>query len=358
MVDAEIVTPALVVEDAVLDANIATMAAFARQAGIRLRPHAKTHKSSLIAKRQLAAGAIGISCATILEAEALQAGGLSGLLLTSPVADPARAARLVALHRRSPLAAVIDHSTQIDWLAAAVAPGDPPLDILVDIDLGQMRTGIVDIADAVHLARAIEGAAGLAFRGLQGFGGHIQHVVDAGEREAAVQGAARRLDAIKAALWEDGFGCAIVSGSGTGTYDDDTAGPYTELQVGSYLFMDADYRRLQGRVWPFRSSLFVLATVVSVNRVGQVTVDAGVKALAFNGPSPDMLIGAPAGSRYQFAGDEHGIIHLPAGAPPPSPGARILIAATHCDPTVNNYSGYLFVSPGGEITHVPIEGRY
>jgi D-serine deaminase-like pyridoxal phosphate-dependent protein len=155
--------------------------------------------------------------------------------------------------------------------------------------------------------------------------------------------------------------CPIVSGSGTGTHAYDMAGPFTELQVGSYVFMDADYGRVRqddGTALPFSPALFVLATVVSANRDGQVTVDAGTKALAVNGPPPARFIGLPAGASYTFAGDEHGTIRLPAGAARPAVGARILIEATHCDPTVNLHGAYHAVHRDGAVTTMAIVGRY
>lgn len=367
---ADIPTPALVVDESILHANIARMADFARDARIALRPHAKTHKSAAIAKLQLQAGAIGIACATVAEAEMLQAGGVHDLLLTCPIADASKATRIAALNRISTLAVVVDHPVQVSLLCAAIRTEDRPLAVLSDVDLGQKRTGIVDIADAIALARAIHARPELNFCGLQGFGGHIQHLVDAQERHDAAAAAGNQLRAIAQALKAEGFACDVISGSGTGACAYDAQGPYTELQVGSYLFMDADYRRLQtthrGRRenqtfeegLPYQSSLFVLATVVSANRPGQVTVDAGVKALAFNGPAPDILIGMPAGSRYQFAGDEHGIVVLPDGAGRPAVGTRLLIAATHCDPTVNLHATYVFFAQDGGVRLLPIEGRY
>jgi D-serine deaminase-like pyridoxal phosphate-dependent protein len=367
---AEITTPALVVDEAALHANITQMADFARDAQIALRPHAKTHKSATIAKLQLQAGAIGIACATVAEAEMLRAGGIDDLLLTSPVADAAKTTRIAALNRVSTLAVVVDHPVQVDLLGAAIGADGRPLAVLIDIDLGQKRTGVVDIADAVTMAKTIRSQAKLNFRGLQGFGGHIQHLIDAQERRDAAAAAGEQLRAIVEALNSEGFACDIISGSGTGACAYDAQGPYTELQVGSYLFMDTDYRRLQtarsdrrdnqavGDGLPYRPALFVLATVVSASRPGQVTVDAGVKALAFNGPVPDILLGMPAGSRYQFAGDEHGIIVLPDGAERPAPGTRVLIAATHCDPTVNLHATYVFLAQDGGMRLLPIEGRY
>jgi D-serine deaminase-like pyridoxal phosphate-dependent protein len=151
------------------------------------------------------------------------------------------------------------------------------------------------------------------------------------------------LRTLAAVLATDGLPCPTVSGSGTGAHAYDMAGPYTELQTGSYVFMDADYARVRqddGSPLPFVPALLVLATVVSANRDGQITVDVGTKALAVNGPPPALLIGVPDGATYVFAGDEHGTITLPADTPRPAVGSRVLIGATHCDPTVNLHGEY------------------
>jgi D-serine deaminase-like pyridoxal phosphate-dependent protein len=355
-------TPALVVEAAALDANIKRMQAAARGAGISLRPHAKTHKSPDIARRQRQAGAIGIGCATLREAEDMSAAGLSDVLITSPVVGRDKLGRVVALHRRSPIMLVVDHPSQVDAISTALRADDPPVPVLLDIDVGQARTGIVSPGDAVALARQIRSSSRLRFAGLQGYAGHIQHIIDGKERRQATERAAALLRAVLEALRAEKVAVEIISGSGTGTSAFDLAGNcYTELQTGSYVFMDADYGRVRepdGAELPYQHALFVLATVVSANRAGQVTVDAGTKALAVNGPAPDRFIGVPAGSSYVFAGDEHGTIKLPPGAAAPAVGRRVLIGATHCDPTVNLHSGYRVVNADGSIARWPIVGRY
>jgi len=354
-------TPALIVDHAALQANIARMAAIAAENNIALRPHAKTHKCPEIARMQLDAGAAGIACATILEAEAMTQAGITGLLVTSPVVGPDKVARLARLNRRSPVAVVVDHASQLDALCAALVPGDPPLGILVDVDVGQGRTGVATLQDGHALARTAASDPRIAFCGLQGYAGHVQHILDPSERRAATCAAVETLRTLARLLEAEGVPCRIVSGSGTGAHAYDVAGPYTELQVGSYVFMDADYGRVRqddGTALPFQPALFVLATVVSANRDGQVTVDAGTKALAVNGPPPGRFIGLPAGTSYTFAGDEHGTIRLPDGAPRPAVGARILIEATHCDPTVNLHGEYHAVHLDGTVTTMAIVGRY
>jgi D-serine deaminase-like pyridoxal phosphate-dependent protein len=355
-------TPALVIDASALDSNIARMAAAARRDGQALRPHAKTHKSPAVARRQLQAGALGIACATILEAEGLAEAGVDHLLITSPVVGPEKVARLAQLHRRSPLIVVADHPAQVDAIVAALTPQDAPLDVLVDVDVGQARTGVASIETGVALARHVHAQARVRFAGLQGYAGHVQHIVEASERRRAAAEAGNLVHALIARLNEEGLAPAIVSGGGTGTSGFDLrSGPYTELQVGSYVFMDADYgsiREPDGSRLPYENALFVLATVISANRPGQVTVDAGTKGLEVNGPMPDRFVGVPPGSSYAFAGDEHGTIRLPVRAPQPPLGARILIGATHCDPTVNLHAAYHAVTGEDTLAVWPIVGRY
>jgi len=354
-------TPALVLDRAALMRNLAAMAESATVNRIALRPHAKTHKSAEIARLQVEAGAIGICCATVAEIEAMAAAGLPGLMLTTPVSDAPKLARLAAIARGTALALVVDHPDQVTMLGAHLGGDGPPLQVLVDIDVGQRRTGVCAPPDTVALARAIAATPRVTFAGIQGFAGHVQHMVDADERKIAAAGVAAALHAHLAALRAAGFSAEIVTGSGTGACAFDTQGPYTELQVGSYVFMDADYGRLGrtgGGPLPYEPSLFVLATVTSINRDGEFTVDAGVKALAFNGPPPTLMLGAPEGSTYRFGGDEHGMITMPPGHAAPALGSRILLLTTHCDPTVNLHGRYHVVDVDGRVTRWPVLGRY
>ncbi|WJR80338.1 DSD1 family PLP-dependent enzyme [Bradyrhizobium sp. NP1] len=356
----EVDTPALVVDLAALKRNIARMAAIAGRSGVKLRPHAKTHKSIEIARLQIEAGAIGIACATVTEAEMLVTAGLPDVLLTAPVADPAKFARLAALNRRSPLKITVDHVEQVRAAADVVALDHPPLAVVVDTDVGQGRTGVTDIAEGVALARAIASYPQLRFAGIQGFAGNAQHIPEPLARRAAAGKAADMLREFAAALAEVNLHAAIITGSGTGTHDQDKAGPYSELQVGSYIFMDSDYSRIvdeAGSGPPFEPSLFVMATVVSVNRPNEVTVDAGTKALATNGPPPCSMHGVAHGAIYRFAGDEHGILTLPKDAAPASLGQRVLLGASHCDPTVNLHACY-HVIDGQKVQRWPIGARY
>lgn len=357
---ASLETPALVIDGESLEFNIERMAEAARQAGVALRPHAKTHKSGKIADLQIRAGAVGIACATLAEAEALASRGITGLLITSPMMGEAKFARLAKLNRTAPLTIVVDHPKQVEGLLAAFQPGDPKLRVVVDTDVGQARTGVYELAAGKALAMMIAQRPQLVFAGIQGFAGHAQHIHDPCERRVAGALAAATLRAFANALAEDGIPPALITGSGTGTYSLDADGPYNELQVGSYVFMDSDYAQIKddhGQGLSFSPSLYVLATVVSVNRPGQVTVDAGTKALATNGPPPCVLIGAPQGAAYKFAGDEHGIVRIPERERQPALGDRMLIGATHCDPTVNLHAAF-HVLKNGTVSRWPILGRY
>jgi D-serine deaminase-like pyridoxal phosphate-dependent protein len=357
-----VTTPALAVDAAALEANIARMAVDARRAGVALRPHAKTHKSPDIARMQVQAGAIGIACATLFEAEELSRAGIGNLLITSPVVGRDKVARLARLHRHSPMMLVVDHPRHVEELAQALGSDDAPLNVLVDVDVGQARTGVVGVEKGVALAKLIQAQPRLCFFGLQAYAGHVQHIVDAQERRRSTSEVAGFVNSLISRLRGEKLTPSIISGSGTGASAFDLhGGPFNELQVGSYVFMDADYGRileLDGTSLPFERALFVLATVVSANRSGQLTVDAGTKALAVNGPMPDRLIGVADQSTYSFSGDEHGTIRLPHGASQPSVGARVLIGVTHCDPTANLHLVYHVVGRDRSLGLWPIVGRY
>jgi D-serine deaminase-like pyridoxal phosphate-dependent protein len=355
-------TPALLVDLDALQANIAAMAARAAPSGLALRPHAKAHKCTAVARRQLAAGAVGISCATLGEAEAMAAAGLPGILVTSPVTSPAMLARLGALVAGgTDLMVVADHPANVAALDGVAAGAGRRLRLLVDLDVGQRRTGCASVEDAVALAQAIGARPNLAFAGIQAYYGHLQQVPALADRRAAVAEQTARIRALTAALAAAGLAPGIVSGGGTGTALIDLGERvFTELQPGSYLFLDSCYGPLaldEGAA-PFRPSLFVAASIVTANRPGLVICNAGLKALAADSGRPVPVAGAPAGATYRFMGDEHGAIELPAGAPDaPGPGAPVELLTSHCDPTVNLYDRFHAVRGDRLVEIWPIEAR-
>jgi 3-hydroxy-D-aspartate aldolase len=338
-------TPALVLDIEALDRNVAAMAAFAAASGLKLRPHAKTHKSVDIARRQIAAGALGVCCAKPGEAEALAEGGIEGLLITSPIVGAPAVERLVALAARSPtLMHSCDHPDAVSAIGAAAKAAGVSLTLLVDLDPGLRRTGVASAEDAVALARRIADHEALKFGGLQFYCGAEQHIEAYADRREAIIAKTAKLSEAIAALKAAGLAPAIVTGGGTGSHAIDAElGVFTELQVGSYVFMDrqyADCALREDAPAPFETSLMVDAQVISANHPMMVTIDAGLKAFATEAGPPPIRAGAPEGSTYRFMGDEHGAIVPPRGIAPPKLGERLTLAAPHCDPTVNLYEAY------------------
>ena len=238
-------TPALLLDLDVLDRNITAMAAHAKKTGIQVRPHSKGGKSIAIARRQVAAGAIGICCATIGEAEVIAGAGIENVLITSPVVTPGMIDRLITLNGRAKgLLVVADNPANVDALATACAVAGQILSLLVEFDVGQGRTGTTSVEAATALAQRIQASPHLRYAGVQGYYGHLQHVADFGERRIAAEAQMVRLRALLEHLKSIGAAAKIVSGGGTGTFDiDPSGGVFTEVQAGSYPFMDREYRR-------------------------------------------------------------------------------------------------------------------
>ncbi|MDB5720857.1 MAG: family PLP-dependent enzyme, partial [Alphaproteobacteria bacterium] len=324
-----------------LDRNIAAMADWAEAQGIALRPHAKTHKSGEIARRQIAAGAVGICCAKLGEAEALAAEGVGDILITSPVVSAQAIARLVRLSREvERLAVVVDHPDNVDRIAAALGDGDR-LDLLVDIDTGSHRTGVTSAEAAVALARRIVASGRLSYRGVQYYCGTLQHVPTRDSRRAALAERTDYLAGVLEALRAAGLPAATATGGGTGSFAIDAElGLLNELQPGSYIFMDRQYRDCQPAGLVFEQALAIDSRVVSANTPGCATIDAGLKAMATEAGPPVVLAGADPASLYAFMGDEHGMLHTPDRASDPVLDQLISLVPPHCDPTVNLYDRY------------------
>jgi D-serine deaminase-like pyridoxal phosphate-dependent protein len=349
-------TPALILDIEALDRNIATMGARAKEMGMGLRPHAKSHKCVEIAQRLQRAGALGACCATIGEAEAMALGGIAGILITSPMVTADQLARLTRLlGRGADVAAVADHPQNAAAYAATAKATGRMMDVFVDFDFGLGRTGCVETQDAVALAQAIAVSPGLRFRGVQAYWGHLQQIMPVSDRAEKVAEQHARLRSLISALTGAGLTPEIVSGAGTGTHMiDGKSGLFTELQPGSFLFLDSCYGKSVGA--PFEESLFVATSVVSGNAKGRVIVNGGLKAFATDSGKPEARRGGPMASTYRFMGDEHGALDFQGEAPPL--GAAIEFLTSHCDPTVNLYPAFHVVK-GDEIVDAwPIRARY
>ncbi len=349
-------TPALLLDLDRFEKNLRAMAAHVAAAGKRLRPHAKTHKCPEIARRQIAAGAIGVVCAKLAEAEVMAAAGIPGLLISTEVVGDEKIGRLMRLLDRDPhVLVVVDHPDNVRDLARAAQAAGQILGVLVDVDVGGRRTGARPAEPALALARAVADSPSLRLRGLQGYAGQCAHVIGwAARREASVKAMAPLVDT-RRLLESRGIPVAIVSGGSTGTYDvDSELAGLTELQCGSYCVMDLDYLRIGGkageRLTDFEMALTVLATVVSVPAPDLAIVDAGLKAFATDRPFGPEAVERP-GVAYEFAGDEHGRLLIRDSRGAVRLGERVEFFPPHCDPTMNLYDR-LYAMRGGRVEAV------
>jgi 3-hydroxy-D-aspartate aldolase len=349
----EIDTPALVLDLDAFESNLQLMMTSVSGRPVRVRPHAKTHKSVDIARRQLAAGAVGLCCQKVSEAEALVEGGIGDVLISNEVVGAPKLARLAALSRRAKIGVCVDHPDALRALAESGAQ----CDVYVELEVGMRRCGVEPQA-AVELASQIKSFSNFKFAGLQAYHGRAQHVRSLAERRAAIAGAAQRVFQTKELLGKAGIACPIVTGAGSGTYMLEVeAGAWDEIQPGSYAFMDADYARNE---WAaplprFRHALFVLATVMSRPAADRAIVDAGLKASSVDSGMPEVW--QRPGLVYRSASDEHGWVEVGADAAAPQLGDKLLLVPGHCDPTINLYDWYVGVRAGRVEAVWPVSAR-
>ena len=331
-------TPALIVELDALERNVAAMAAAVAGRGIRLRPHAKSHKCPDIARRQLAAGAVGVCCQKVGEAEVFVAAGVADVLITNEIVGAAKLERLAALAPSAKVGVLVDDRTNVQALAAAMRAAAASIDVLIEVDVGAHRCGVLPGQPSLDLARVIVGEPGLRFAGLHAYQGAAQHLRRPTERREAIARAAELASETKTLIERAGIDCTSLSGAGTGTFMlERDSGVYTELQPGSYVFMDADYGRNERAADDvrFEQSLFVWTTVMSRPARDRAIVDAGLKAYAVDCGMP--LVAGMPGLEVIKASDEHGVVRIATGAAEPRLGDRMKLVPGHCDPTVNLY---------------------
>jgi D-serine deaminase-like pyridoxal phosphate-dependent protein len=340
-------TPALLIDLDAFERNLQRMASAVPPNGtIHLRPHAKTHKSPIIAEKQMALGAVGVCCQKVSEAEILVDGGIADVLVSNEVAGTTKLRRLAALAHRARIGICVDDSDNVAALDAAAAEAGVRLRVLVEIDVGAARCGVAAGEPALHLAKAVARSRHLEFGGLQAYHGSAQHVRDYAERRAAIQRAASMAHDTKELLRRNGIDCPTVTGAGTGSYRFEIeTGIYNELQCGSYVFMDADYARNKdrgGTVQPeFEHALFIWTTVMSKPTAERAVVDAGLKAFSVDSGLP-VVCDLPDAT-LDRASDEHGRIVLARASNALHLGQKIRLIPGHCDPTVNLYDWYVGV---------------
>lgn len=353
-------TPALMIDLDAFEANVAKMADICRQSGVRLRAHSKTHKCPEIARRQVAAGAIGVCCQKVGEAEAMVAGGIENVLVTNQIWGAPKLARLAGLAEKARIGVCVDDAANVADIAAAARHAGVTLDVYVEVDVGAGRCGIAPGAPAAELAATVAAEDGLTFMGLQAYHGSAQHIRTINERGAAIGAACDRVRETLTALDSLGLKPEIVTGAGTGSFRFEAAsGLYQEMQCGSYIFMDADYAQNQDQhgdpFRDFRHSLHVLVTVMSATKPGRAVVDAGHKALG-NDQGMPWAADIP-GARYQGPSDDHGTLVLDDAARGVILGEKLRLIPGHCDPTVNLYDWFVVVQGGRVVDLWEITAR-
>jgi len=356
----EIDTPSLLIDLDAFEKNLQAMATAVAGTGIRLRPHAKTHKSPVIALRQIALGAVGICCQKVSEAEAMVYGGVRDVLITNEIVGRNKLARLAALAKQARIAVCADHLRHVEDLEEAASFFGVQLPVFVEVNVGSDRCGVEPGEPALTLAERISRSRALRFAGIQAYYGSAQHLRDFGERHAATDRASHSLRLTLELLRRHDIVCDNITGGGTGTYNFEAdSGVFTEIQPGSYVFMDADYGRNLGSdgrpMKDFAHALFVYTTVMSRPTQERAVVDAGLKALSVDSGMP-FVFGA-SGVEYVRAADEHGKLKLQSPDRPLRIGDKLLLVPGHCDPTVNLYDWYVGIRASRVEALWPITAR-
>ena len=327
-------TPVLLIDLDILDDNIQNMADYFSGISTDLRPHLKTHKNPIIAQKQIDAGAIGITCAKLGEAETVVDVGIHDVLIANQIVGPQKIERLTNLAARSRIMVAVDCSDNVQDISDAAKSKGVTVRILIEVNIGMNRCGVEPGNGVLELAQQICGSPNLEFEGLMGYEGHIVAKTCRVDREIAVKNDMQHLVDSKKLLTDNGISVNIMSGGGTGTYDITSRIPeMTEIQAGSYVFMDSTYNRVEGLDKKFENSLSLLTTVVSRPQPDRIIVDAGMKVLTteFGNPQP---IGFP---NLELVGlsEEHGKIEVSDGEINLKTGEKLKILPTHCCTTVN-----------------------
>jgi D-serine deaminase-like pyridoxal phosphate-dependent protein len=339
-------TPAVVVDLDKLDANIARIVAKCREAGVAWRPHCKTHKSGEIARRLVAAGAIGVTCAKLSEAAVMVDAGIQDILVANQIAGPIKIARLMALRRRADVAVCVDHPDNVAALGQAAADAGVVLRVLIEVDTGTGRAGVLPGTAALELARTIAGYPHLRFVGVMTWEGHTTQIADQGAKRAAIAAALTDLTRTAQACRDAGYPVSIVSCGGTGTYDTAAfVSGITEIQAGGGIFGDVRYRDSY-RV-AVEHALTIVATVTSRPTPRRIIADAGKKALSTDAGMP-LAVGLPAGVTVVSSGfsAEHAKLELAQDAILPRVGDRIAFVPGYGDTTVHLHQALYGVRDG------------
>lgn len=341
----ELDTPALLIDLDKMEANIRTMAAYFTTVNAMLRPHLKTHKTPIIAHKQIAAGAIGVTCAKLGEAEAVIHAGIRDVLIANQIVGAQKIARLINLAKHSEIMVAVDNAQNVQAISEAASAKDVSVRMLVEVNIGMDRCGVEPGEPALELAELIRKSPNVNFAGLMGYEGHTVANPDKAERNAAAREAIQILVEAKHYLEKRGVPVSIMSGGGTGTFNITGSIPeMTEVQAGSYVLMDSTYGNVEGIGEHFERALSVLATVVSRPSADRIIVDTGLKVLAkeFGIPQP---IGV-TGVEMTGLSEEHGKMQVSDENVSLNPGDKLEILPTHCCTTVNLHDRYYGIRNG------------
>ncbi|GAA4229078.1 3-hydroxy-D-aspartate aldolase [Sagittula marina] len=362
MDEADIQTPALVLDLDALERNIKKMGDYAKAHGMRHRVHGKMHKSVDVAKLQeKLGGAVGVCCQKVSEAEVFARGGIKDVLVSNQVRDPAKLDRLAQLPRHGARTIVcVDDIDNVAELSAAAQTHGTEIECLIEIDCGAGRCGVTTTEAVIDIAKAIVAAENLTFTGIQAYQGAMQHMDSYEDRKAKLDIAIAQVKDAVDGLKAEGIDCTLVSGGGTGSYYfESNSGVYNELQCGSYAFMDADYGRIldkdgnridQGE---WENAFFILTSVMSHAKADKAIVDAGLKAQSVDSGLP--VIFGRDDVEYIKCSDEHGVVMDPQGVLKVNDKLRLVPG--HCDPTANVHDWYVGVR-GGKVECVwPVSAR-
>jgi D-serine deaminase-like pyridoxal phosphate-dependent protein len=353
-------TPCMLVDEQIFQANLEKMAGHCRTTGIHLRGHVKVHKSTEIAKRQIALGGIGVTCATVAECELMSRAGIHNILLTRQPTSKNNIGRVIALAKHDPtFGTVVDDPLSAEWLQAAAAAEGLKLRTVVDVYAGLTRHGIESGAPALDLAKQVDRSKNLKLVGMMGYSGGAAHTHGWNERlKKSREDTAGMLETVAAAR-SAGLPMEIVTGGSTGTYNIDSENKgLTELQAGSFVFMDTLYREIGGKDDPhvysdFGMALTVMTTVISQRHPYHCTIDAGNKALL---KPTDQVKGRPE-VKVENQGAEYGILAWKDGDRAFKLGERVEIYPSNLDMSTNVYDRY-YVTRGEQIVDVwPIMGK-
>jgi D-serine deaminase-like pyridoxal phosphate-dependent protein len=351
----ELDTPALCIDLDAFEANIAKMAALCREHGIQWRPHAKAHKSPQIAQKLVEAGAIGVTCAKLSEAEVMAVGGIRDILVANQIAGPAKMRRLANVARQCDLIVTIDHADQVGPISRAMADAGLNVRAIIEVDIGLHRAGVAP-EHAVELGKLVDAAPGITLAGIMGYEGHLLTLTDLDEKERKIREALGLLVEVRDRYVEAGLPCPIVSAGGTGSYSITMRCPgITELQAGGLIFMDAFYR-YRCHVTEFQHALKLYVTVVSRPTPNRAIVDAGRKA-HFVDHQPSFVVGYEDSARFTRLSAEHGELELDEPARGLKIGDRLELVPGYSDMTNVLHNEFYGIRNGQVEVIWPLVGR-